>query len=260
MAVYSYSSLSNVPDGVAQIDAGEIVDKEAISGFIYNGAPNLSHFSDYFRYMLFKKSDRIWVDADMLLVRRIDEELPATVLAREWQPSICGAIMRISRDNAHLDNLIRRTEAARGRSLLWGETGPLLLTREFGKAAMLKQALPAQRFYAIDHDSFWKVFLPEHADECAEQTAESWGVHLWNNIVDTLGYWKRFAPPEGSFLFNALSADGTIKFFEETYPSKVMRKMIMNWRLRKTGGDIGIRQLSTQIIPSVYRTFRHYRK
>ena len=259
IAIYSYLPLSNVPKGVAQIDASQIVGREYINSFLYNGVPNLSHYSDYFRYMLFKKTDCIWVDADMLLVRRISEKLPATVLARERQPSICGAVMRIARNDDHLDNLIRRTEAARNRNLLWGETGPLLLTREFGKSAMLKQALPARRFYAIDHDRFWKVFLPEHADECEELTAESWGVHLWNNIVDTLGYWKRFAPPRGSFLFSCFHADGTIDLFDDVYPENIMRNMIVNWRMRKTGEDLGIRQLSTQVVPSLLRTYRHYR-
>ena len=260
IAVYSYEPLGNVPLGAERCDAREIVQPEAMSKFLYAGKPNLSHFSDYFRYLLFQKTERIWVDADMLLVRRIDQPLSQTVLAREWQPSICGAVMRIGAQDGHLANLITATEAAMGKDLLWGETGPLLLTKEFGKAALMKLAFDPERFYAIDHDDFWKVFLPEHADECEERTKRAWGVHLWNNIVDTLGYWKSLAPPAGSYLHQAFAANDLLGSFRDVYPEMVMRGMIANFRLRKTGEDLGIKQLITQLIPSVGRTVRHYRR
>ena len=260
MAVYSYRPLSALPRGVTGYDAALIAPREAMQSFIFAGKPNLSHFSDYFRYLLFKKTDRIWVDADMLLIRKIDEPLPATLLAREWQPSICGAVMRIQSDDGHLDRLLAATEAAVGKELLWGETGPLLLSRQFGKSGLLNRALRPERFYAIDHDDFWKVFLPECAEECERRTALSWGVHLWNNIVDTLGYWKAMAPPPGSYLARKLSEDGSLALFRDTYPEPVIRRMILNFRMRKSGEDLGIKQLVTQLVPSLGRTLRHYRK
>ena len=259
IAIFSYDAL-DVPAGVELRDAGEIVPAQMLAKFLYAGQPNLSHFSDYFRYLLFQKTDRIWVDADMLLIRRIDQELPTTILAREVQPSICGAIMRIGSEGGHLDNLISATEALMGKDLLWGETGPLLLTKEFGRKVLLSSAFEADRFYAIDHDDFWKVFLPEFADECESRTYRAWGVHLWNNIVDTLGYWKRIAPPVGSYLHNALAADDLLDPFLRTYPASVMKQMVSNFRLRKTGEDLGIKQLVTQIVPSIGRTLRHYRR
>lgn len=260
VAVYSYEPLVGLPAGATAGDAREIVDPEAMKRFIFAGKANLSHFSDYFRYKLFLATDRIWVDADMLLVRQFERELPQTVLAREWQPSICGAIMRIDSADPHLGELISKTEAAMDRELLWGETGPLLLTKVFGKAALMEQAFEAERFYAIPHDEFWKVFLPECRDECEAATSEAWGVHLWNNIVDTLGIWKKFAPPEGSFLYECFKQDETLSLFQEPYPEKIMKQMVENYRLRKNGEDLGIKQLSTQILPSVRRTIKHYKK
>ena len=260
LILYSYEPLAGVPTGVERRDAREVVPESALNSFMYGGKPNLSHFSDLFRYKLFERTGAIWVDADILFIREINIELPATVLAREWQPSICGAVMRIDRRDHRLSTLIRETEAAMGRDLLWGETGPLLLTRVFGRAVLMKEAFPAERFFAIDHDDFWKVLLPDYAEECRTRTNTSWGVHLWNNIVDTLGYWKVLAPPEGSFLHTMLAADDSLRLFTATYPLPVMQSMIDNYRLRKSGGDLGIRQLSTQVLPSVFRTIRHYRR
>lgn len=258
ITVYSYTPLEDLPPGATPGDAATIVKQDALSRFIYRGKPNLSHFSDYFRYLLFKKTDRIWVDADMLLVRPIDTALPDTLLTRESPTSICGAIMRLGDKDQHLDRLITQAEACMGRELQWGETGPRLLTKEFGQAALLNQSFGPERFYAITHDDFWKVFLPEFAEECEARTAQSWGVHLWNNIVDTLGYWKLFAPPRGSFLHAKFAADAQLPLFKGIYPEEVMRRMTTNFRLRKTGEELGIRQISTQLLPSIRRTIGHY--
>ena len=258
--VYSYAPLSGLPAGVEARDARDIAPESALGSFLYAGKPNLSHFSDYFRYLLFQKTDQIWVDADMYLARKIGEDLPATILAREWQPSICGAIMRIGPESGNLDTLLRETEATMGKDLLWGETGPLLLTKTFGKATLLERAFRPERFYALDHDDFWKVFLPDCLSECQRRTELSWGIHLWNNIIDTLGYWKVIAPPAGSFLSELLLADDLLGSFRETYPEVVMRAMIDNFRFRKSGGDLGIKQITKQVFPSVGRTIRHYRR
>ena len=258
VCVYSYEPLLGLPEGAEARNAAEIAPKDSLGRFMYAGRPNLSHYSDYFRYLLFQKTDRIWVDADMFLVRTISEALPKNLLAREWQPSICGAIMRIDSQDTHLRSLIEKTEAAMGKDLLWGETGPLLLTKEFGKSALLETAVRPERFYAIDHDSFWKVFIPEYLDECRERTRLAWGVHLWNNIVDTLGYWKSVAPPKGSYLHSLLEADDLLGGFRDTYPASIMKSMVENYRLRKSGADLGIKQLSRQVLPSIARTYRHY--
>ena len=92
----------------------------------------------------------------------------------------------------------------------------MLLTKQFGQKALLGKAFGPERFYALDHDDFWKVFLPEFKDECEQRTEKSWGVHLWNNIVDSLGYWKKIAPPVGSFLHARFTEDDTIRLFRST--------------------------------------------
>lgn len=260
VTLYSYEPINGLPPGVSSRNAELIVPEDCLPRFIFAGKPNLSHFTDYFRYRLFQATDEIWVDTDVLLVRDFTEPLPSTILAREDQPVICGAFMRIAGDDPNLQSLVSATEALMDRDLLWGQTGPLLLTKELGRDTLMRRALPASRFYAIGFGDFWKVFLPEHRAECIERTRESWAVHLWNNIVDNLGYWKKLAPPEGSFLHQKLKENDALDLFTDIYPEKVMRKMVENFLLRKSGEDLGIKQLLTQVAPSVRRTIRHYRK
>jgi hypothetical protein len=256
--LYSFDVIENVPEGVLLLDAAEIDPAESVKRFVYKGEATLSHYSDYFRYLLFQKTRHIWIDADMLLVRPIEVELGATVLAHERADTICGAVMRLDNANPALKDLIVRTEAVMDRDLHWGETGPRLLTKVFDDRDTLKGAFAPERFFPITHDDFWKVFLPEHREECETLCGRAWGVHLWNNIVDRLGIWKMLAPPRGSYLWQRFEQDDSLQYFTATYPEKVMRQMVENWVLRKNGQDLGIVNLSRQLVPSALRTTRHY--
>lgn len=257
LTVYSYEPVAGLPAGAATADAAAIVPASVKGRFLFRGKPHLSHFSDYFRYKLFEKTDAIWVDTDMLLVRPFDRPLPATFLPRERQSTICGAVLRLAKDE-RLARVIAGAEAAMDRDLVWGETGPALLSREFDLDALSSDVVRPERFFSIDHDNFWKVMLPSHAAECEAMTADSWGVHLWNNVVARLGIWKKFAPPQGSYLHTRWAEDDALGYFADTYPAKVMEQIVENWRLRQSGDALGIAAVTRQVVPSVGRTLRHY--
>lgn len=257
ITVYSYRPLDGLPEGAVAADAATIAPAAAMGRFLHGGRPHLSQFSDYFRYLLFAKTDAIWVDTDVLMVRRFDEDLPDTLFARERQAAVCNAVLRIG-DGPALRNLIATAEGAMDRDMLWGEIGGEAMEREFGRDRMLAVAYPAERFFSIDHDNFWKAFLPRCAAECERTTEQSWGVHLWNNVVDRMGVWKRFAPPRGSYLHSRWAEDGSLHFFADEYPVEVMEQLVENWRYRQSGEALGIRQIARQAVPSIGRTVRHY--
>jgi hypothetical protein len=258
VALFSYEQASNVPEGVTARDAREIAPREDLELFLIDGKPNLSHFSDYFRYLLFQNTRYIWIDSDILLLRKFDVSFGDALFAKESQNSICGAIMCIDSSNPSLARLIESTKAVMKKNLVWGETGPKLLTKIFEKSEVFDRAYEPACFFPIGYEDFWKAFLPEFREECEEASKDAYTVHLWNNIVTRLGFWKNIAPPLGSFLATRFSLDETINHFEGVYPANVMRQMVENWRLRKSGGDIGIRQLLYQIAPSIVRTAKHY--
>lgn len=254
--LYSYDPVEGVPEGVVPQDASTIAPREDMGHFIYDGRPNLSHFTDYFRYGLFLKTDHIWIDTDVLLLRKFDRDLPQMLLTKEHETSICGAIMRLDGNQVDLEDIVRQARAKGGRSMRWGATGPVLLTELYKGSAFFEEAFEPKYFYPVLYDVFWKVFLPEERDACAELCREAYTLHLWNNIVVELGFWKHIAPPEGSFLHEKLAEAGVLDLFEGTYPAPVMRRMIENWRLRYTGGDVGIGNLVRQLVPGALRTAR----
>lgn len=253
--LYSYEPV-DLPDGVLPADAGAIAPKADIGRFIYDGRPDFSHFTDYFRYRLFLETDHIWIDTDVLLLRAFDRELPRMLLTKEHETSLCGAVMRLDGSQVDLPEIIRRAGGRAGKSLRWGETGPVLLTSLYKGSSFFDEAFPPEYFYPVLYDVFWKVFLPEERDECAELCRDAYTLHLWNNIVVDLGFWKHLAPPEGSFLHEKLTEAGCLDLFEAVYPAPVMRRMVANWRLRYTGGDVGIGNLVRQIVPGTLRTAR----
>jgi hypothetical protein len=254
--IYSYDQIANLPDGVTLADAREITEATNAQRFMIKGRPNLSHFSDLFRYELFKRTDYIWVDMDMLLLRPFDLPRYDELIAKEEPASICGAIMRLDRRHPNLDELITRTEALRDRDLVWGATGPRLLSSVFGASSVSAKAYDPKHFFPIHFDDAWKMFLPDQREDCVKLCESATTVHLWNDRLVKLGVWKRFCPPTGSFLETLFRADGSLDLFDDVYPVSVMERMVENWRIRCEGGDIGLGQWIKQAIPSAQLTFR----
>jgi hypothetical protein len=253
VTLYSFEKIAGMPANVTLADAREIVAKETLHAFIFEGRSNFSHFSDYFRYKLFATRGDAWVDTDLLLLRPIPDA-PGNLFAKETPTGICGAIMRIGADDPKLAELLRRTESLMHTELVWGATGPRLLNKVLGEKAILSQARPPSCFFPIHYDDFFKPLLPEDAEECEVLCQDAHTLHLWNNIIVRLGYWKEMAPPAGSFLWRKLHDAGLLSLFRDSYPEDVMQNMVANWKLRKSGGDIGVAKLMRQFVPSVVRT------
>ena len=252
ITVYSFGAIAGLPPGVLLRPASDIVEEHYVSAFLIKDVPSLSHFSDLFRYRMFQRTDEIWVDTDMYMVRPLPLDLPPTLLAREDQHALCGAIMRLDRTAPALATLVSRTEAAAGRNLEWGETGPRLLTSVFGPAVLAKSYGP-KLYFPIHYDDFWKVFLPEFRDECEALCGDAVTVHLWNNIVTKMGVWKEVMPPEGSYLHALFVRDGMTDLFQATFPAAEMRHVIDNYRMRMSGGFADVSKLARLAIPSIKR-------
>ena len=252
ITLYSYGDVTNLPPLVTLRSASEIVDEEFTKGFRIKGVPSLSHFSDLFRYALFQKTSQIWVDSDMYLLRPFDITLPQTFLAREDKRTLCGAIMRLDRENGALATLVARAEAAALRDLVWGETGPGLLTTIFG-ADIVATAYGPELFFPVHYDDFWKVFLPEYYEECDALCRGGYTLHLWNNIVTKVGIWKDVLPPTGSYLERRFVEDGMASLFQGVFPTAAMRHVIDNYRMRMSGSLHDVKRLMQLTLPGIKR-------
>ncbi|QQC64116.1 hypothetical protein [Paraburkholderia ginsengisoli] len=246
VALYSYEPIRNLPTGVAAKDASAILPPDALNDFPIHGVPSIAHFTDYFRFVMFTKTDEIWIDTDMLLLRDFDLNAPPNLIGRESGTSICNALLRLDPDDARLHDVIQRVEAMKKTNLSWGDTGPRLLTAIYG----MKAGLPESLFYPVHFDDYYKVFLPKYLDECSALCTDSYALHLWNNRVVKMGLFKRIGPPAGSFLHQVFARTGANSLFREFYPTSVMQTMIDN-TVQKVGLDEGVRKLLQIGVPMV---------
>lgn len=246
VALYSYHEVKNLPRGVIAKDASTILSSDSLNDFPINGVPSMAHFTDYFRFMMFTRTDEIWVDTDMLLLRDFDLTLNGDVIGKESATSICTALLRLDPQNTRLRDLIRRVEGMKGTHINWGDTGPRLLTAVYG----VKAGLPESVFYPVHFDDYYKVFLPKYMDECASSCRNAYTLHLWNNRVVKMGLFKRIGPPASSFLHHVFATLGANNLFHEFYPASVMETMIDN-AVQKVGRDEGVRKLLQVGLPLV---------
>ncbi len=259
VTLFSYAAVENVPGGVICADAATIADEAKMTGFKLAGVPSISHFSDYFRYRMFKETALTWVDTDILLLNGWRQDPAENLLALETPGVICNAVMRLSSTEPWLPDLIQRAEdLATHTHMRWGETGPRLITKLVGSQALMQQAQPPHLYFPIHFDDFWKVFLPEHAQECRAKCEHARTLHLWNNIVDRLGFWKDYLPPQGSYLHDVFVEKGCASLFRGVFPLRNMRQLIENWHSRQTGQHLGVRSVMRQLLPSIQRTYKHY--
>ncbi|MEM5295959.1 hypothetical protein VSR82_16660 [Burkholderia sp. JPY481] len=238
IAVYSYKPISNLPKGVIEKDAQSILSADSLSAFPVNGVPSLAHFTDYFRLIMFTKTDEIWADTDILLLRRFDLNIAGDLVGRGEPDLLCNALLRLDPGNPRLHDVIQRVEAMENTDIKWRATGSHILTEIYGAKAGLAEKV----FYPVHADSYYKVFLPHYFEECAALCTNAYTLKFWNNRVVKLGVFKRVCPPKGSFLHHVFASTGSDQLFDEIYPADVMQRLISNAEER-VGRDEGVRKL-----------------
>jgi hypothetical protein len=259
LTLFSYDPILNIPEGIKTADANRVVPRAMVERVRYNRRPDLAHFSDLFRYEMIASEDLVWVDVDILLIGDEVQLLYQDVIVREEQGGINGAVLYLS-EKALIQSVRTLIKTKLDKELRWGETGPMVVAAAVGEQKIPPKIYDHHVFYPIEHYDVWKLLLPEHRNTCAEQCHGALTVHLFNNILSTMGYWNELAPPEGSYLYEKLQENDLLGFFRDVYPAKIMRSTIDNFRYSQNGKALGVRALLRELIPSVTRSYRHYRK
>ena len=241
--IYSYDDIGDIHPDLRRRDATEIIDQSYTKRFRIAGQPSLSHFSDMFRYQLFRLTDHTWIDTDLFCLKAFDIPTTGHFLTRETLTSLNGAISRLDRADPMLDRIIADVETLADQDLLWGATGPHLITKRLGNTA-LTTARPSNDFYPFHWDEWYRPFIRNEQDRCVRDTSDSFAVHLWNNILVKAGYWKDLAPPSGSFLHSSLDQLDLLPLFKATLPNAVMENLAMNHLNLHSGSHLPIAKLS----------------
>jgi hypothetical protein len=254
MTLYSFGRYE-LPDTIQQKPADEIADASLLQRFRTNGRPNIAHFADLFRLLLFKKTDYVWVDCDILSMD--NSAWAAEVIVKEAGDSIINCVLRIS-DRVLLDEAIRLTEALLDKDVDWAATQNVI-PRAIARTSYAGGFADANLFSPIDVDDWHRLLLPEYRDDCARLCARAHTVHLFNNILQKVGYLKSALPPPGSYLGILLEDRGVVPLFTGAYDAETVRALATNWQFRFSGNAIGFGALTRQIMPSLRRTLSRRR-
>ena len=255
--LYSYAPIPDLPQGVILRDAREVVEESYILAYIVNGKPSVSNFTDLFRFALFRHEQTIWIDTDLVLLGKpFAWDMSKRLIAKEDEANICAAIMHIPQEDPVLAPLVEHCKGMTG-VIRWAEFSKFAMVERMGRENILRDAPEPDVFYPVHYDEFWKVFLPEYRDECAALARNAQTLHLWNNLVEECGIWKDFGPPEGSYLHHVLEQAGVLHCFKDFYPEKVMRALVTNFVLSRTGERLGFVRLARLVPHALKTTFRH---
>lgn len=198
--VYSFNAGLPVPPGVALHDASEILPESEV--FVYRRGRftgSVSAFSNLFRYKLLLERGGYWVDADVLCLRPFPAFDRATV-GREETSKINGAVIYAAPGDPFLEACYEESRRL-GRDVQWGQPGPLLVTRMAMSGGFDVNILPAEAFYPVHWKQVVpKLLFPENKAKVLAQTANSLGLHLYNEVLSRTGISTSCLPPENSYL------------------------------------------------------------
>jgi Alpha 1,4-glycosyltransferase conserved region/Glycosyltransferase sugar-binding region containing DXD motif len=201
--LYVYEEPRQLPPGVRLREAQQVLSQSLL--FRTRRSGSLAPFADWFRYRLLLERGGLWADADVVCLRPLsfsaplifgwaDSELvnnavlgmPAGHPLAAWMSGICEHPNRV----VPYDGLGTRLRKWRRRvlhrdareRLTWGELGPKGLTRAAQHLGYLGEARPARDFYPVPCPA-WRLLFEDGAQSRSLSLADSYCVHLWNEMT-----------------------------------------------------------------------------
>jgi hypothetical protein len=197
--LYSFDADLAVPAGVRLRPACEVLPAREF--FVYQTEPNRgspSAFANLFRYALLAARGGWWVDVDVFCLSPAAPDCDHFV-ARHDEELVNGGVMRLPASHPYMVECLDRARRA-GRNVVWGETGPRLLTAVVKAAGGWEETAPPEACEAIPPSMALAPLKPRLSEICRSLTERSWCVHLWNSSLCTNRVDKTLLPPRGSFL------------------------------------------------------------
>ena len=172
--LYTYNELSNVPTGTIIKDANEILPASAI--FEYKDRPSYAGFANFFRYKLLLERGGWWADADVVCLQPFDfpEDYVFSSEIITGKEVATSGIIKTPIGSEAMAHAWHVCQAKKPNKLVWGETGPRLMSEIVKKYRLDKYQKPYYIFCPI---SDWHKVLEPYVAALPEA---AYAVHLWN--------------------------------------------------------------------------------
>ena len=147
-----------------------------------------------------------WPDANLLM-------------GHQDEKTINSAVMFSARPEEALFKQAMQLSRQAGRDVMWGETGPRLITRLM-QDRQLRQHVrlePASTFYPVGYREFLRLMLPGALTLQDLREGGSVCLHLWNEMFRFYKLDKSILPPDGSLLRQCFEEAGMTSGFKLEY-------------------------------------------
>ena len=177
--LYVYDEPKNIPAGTVTKDANEILPSSRI--FQYKQYPSYAGFSNFFRYKLLLERGGWWADTDTICLNPFDfpeEHVFATEMCKELEVVNSG-IIKAPMGSRVMAYAWEVCQAKNPEELVWGETGPRLMSEAVRRFSLEECKKPHHVFCPIGYSDWHKVLEPD-AEAPLDET--SYAIHLWNEM------------------------------------------------------------------------------
>jgi mannosyltransferase OCH1-like enzyme len=182
--LYVYDELKNVPAGAVIRNANEILPAARI--FQYRNQASYAGFANFFRYKLLLERGGWWVDTDVICLKRFDfaEEYVFASEVDKEEEVIASGIIKAPAGSDVMAYAWGVCEGKDPRQLMWGETGPRLMTEAVGRFSLEGFKKPYRLFCPLNYKEWRRVLEPDAEGLVHEDT---YAIHLWNEMWRAAG-------------------------------------------------------------------------
>jgi len=182
--LYVYDEVKNVPAGTVIKDANEILPASRI--FQYKHQASYAGFANFFRYKLLLERGGWWIDTDVVCLRHLDfadDYVFSSELDQEREV-ISSGIIKAPAGSEVMAYAWQVCEKKDPQQLMWGETGPRLVTEAVKMCSLEYYAKPPRVFSPLRFSEWHKV-LNRDAEGLLHE--DSYAIHLWNEMWRAAG-------------------------------------------------------------------------
>ena len=159
-----------------------------------------SGFSNLFRMEVMRHRNAIWVDLDAFATKKIDFH-QEYIFAKENKLLINGAIFKAPGDSKLVSELISKIQSADKTFWVFGDLGPVALTRQIKDLGLQYLTLPSKYFYEVDPLEIWKLYSPRFTNSIKNRLQGTYFLHMSNELAKRMPFNPfELRPPQGSYL------------------------------------------------------------
>jgi len=182
--LYVYDEVKNVPAGAVIKDASRILPAASI--FQYKYQASYAGFANFFRYKLLLERGGWWIDTDVICLKHFDfaDEYVFSSEFDERREMISSGVIKVPAGSGVMAYAWKVCEQKDPAELMWGETGPRLMTEAVKRCSLEDYAKAPQVFSPLQYTEWHRVLEPEAQGLIDE---DSYAIHLWNEMWRATG-------------------------------------------------------------------------